>query len=116
MRQVDEFAIATPDQRTADILMDLLDDQLTIPIKRQGLLEMFNGVDVVQTKHYIKLDCHTYIEKFSAKYLATWMNKIPLSDNRPNPSQAMQTGSETSMLRSVQTTRKNLPPSRNPCK
>jgi hypothetical protein len=29
--------------------MDLLDDQLTMPIKRQGLLDMFNGVDVVQT-------------------------------------------------------------------
>jgi hypothetical protein len=85
MRQVDDFAIAAPDQHTADILMDLLDDQLTMPIKRQGLLDMFNGVDVVQTKHYIKLDCHTYIEKLSAKYLATWMNKIPLSDNRPTP-------------------------------
>jgi hypothetical protein len=56
-----------------------------MPIKRQGLLDMFNGVDVVQTKHYIKLDCHTYIDKLSAKYLATWMNKIPLSDNRPTP-------------------------------
>ena len=46
---------------------------------------MFNGVDVVQTKHYIKIDCHTYIDKLSAKYLATWMNKIPLSENRPTP-------------------------------
>ena len=33
MRQVDDFAIAAPDQLTADILMDLLDDQLTMPIK-----------------------------------------------------------------------------------
>jgi hypothetical protein len=85
MQKVDDFAIAAPDQHTADILMDLLDDQLTMPIKRQGLLDMFNGVDVVQTKHYIKLYCHTYIAKLSAKYLATWMNKIPLSDNRPTP-------------------------------
>ena len=78
MRQVDDFAIAAPDQCTANILTDLLDNQLTMPFKRQGLLDMFNGVDVVQTKHYIKLDCHTYIEKLSAKYLATWMNKISL--------------------------------------
>jgi hypothetical protein len=49
IEQVDDFAIAAPDQHTADILMDLLDDQLTMPIKRQGLLDMFNGVDVVQT-------------------------------------------------------------------
>jgi len=46
---------------------------------------MFNGVNVVQTRHYIKINCHTYIEKFCAKYLATWMNKVLLSDNRPTP-------------------------------
>ncbi len=46
---------------------------------------MFNGVDVVQTKHYIKIDCHTYINKFCTKYLDTWMNKVPLTDNRPTP-------------------------------
>jgi len=83
MRQVDDFAIAAPDQHTADILLDLLDDHLTMPIKRQGLLDMFNGVDVVQSKHNVKIDCHTYIDKFCAKYLATWMNKVPLSENRP---------------------------------
>jgi hypothetical protein len=85
MRQLDDFAIAAPDQHTADILMDLLDEQLTMPIKRQGLLDMFNDVDVVQTKHYIKIDCHAYIDKFSARYLATWMNKVPLSENWPTP-------------------------------
>jgi hypothetical protein len=48
-RQVDDFAIATPDKKTADILLDLLGNQLSIPLKRQGHLDMFNGVDVVQT-------------------------------------------------------------------
>jgi hypothetical protein len=48
-RQVEDFAIADPDEKTADILLDLLDDQLSIPLKRQGLLDMFNGVNVVQT-------------------------------------------------------------------
>jgi hypothetical protein len=62
MRQVDDFAIAAPDQRTSDILMDLVDDELTMPIKRQGLLDMYNGVDVTQTRHYIKIDCHTSSE------------------------------------------------------
>jgi hypothetical protein len=59
MRQVDNFAIGAPDQHTADILLDLLDEHLTMPIKRQGLLDMFNGFDVAQTKYYIKIDCHT---------------------------------------------------------
>ncbi len=85
MRQVDNFAISAPNQRTADILMDMLDEKLTMPIKQQGLLDMFNGVDVVQTKHYIKIDCHTYINKFCSKYLNTWLNKVPLTENCPTP-------------------------------
>jgi hypothetical protein len=45
-----DFAIAPPDQRTTDILMDMLEDILTMPIKRQGLLDMFSGINIVQTK------------------------------------------------------------------
>jgi hypothetical protein len=32
-RQVDDFAIAAPDERTATILLDLIDDELSIPMK-----------------------------------------------------------------------------------
>jgi hypothetical protein len=32
-RQVDDFAIAAPDERTANILLDKIDDELTIPMK-----------------------------------------------------------------------------------
>jgi hypothetical protein len=84
-RQVDNFAIAVPDEKTADILLDLIDDQLTIPLKQQGLLDMFNSVDIVQTRDNIKISCQTYIDKFCEKYLDTWLGKIPLSENRPTP-------------------------------
>jgi hypothetical protein len=84
-RQVDDFAIAAPDETTANILIDLIDDNLSIPLKRQGLLDLFNGINVTQTRAYIKIDCHTYIEKFSAKYVNTWLHKIPITENRPTP-------------------------------
>jgi hypothetical protein len=61
MRQVDNFAIAAPEARTADILMDLIDDKLKIPIKRQGYLDMYNGVDIQQTRYYIKISLKTYV-------------------------------------------------------
>ncbi len=48
MRQVDNFAIAAPDERTVNTLLDMLNKKLTMPIKRQGLLDMFNGTYVVQ--------------------------------------------------------------------
>ncbi len=84
-RQVDNFAIAAPGKQTADILLDMIEDKVKIPLKRQGLLNMFNGINVIQTRDYIKIDCHTYIEKFCSKYMDTWLNKVPTTKNRPTP-------------------------------
>jgi hypothetical protein len=85
MQQVDDFAIAAPDAHTADILMDMLDNKLQIPIKHQGHLDMYNGVDVHQTRDYIKLTCTTFIDKISKKYLAMWMKPMYASSSRPTP-------------------------------
>jgi hypothetical protein len=76
MRQVDDFAVASPDERTASILLDMIDDKLTIPMKRQGFLDMYNGVDVLQTKDYIRVLCTTYINKICDKYLNSWMRNL----------------------------------------
>jgi hypothetical protein len=70
MQQVDNFAIAAPDARTADILLGMLNDKLSIPLKQQGHLDMYNGVDVLQTCHYICLSCTSFINKIRAKYLS----------------------------------------------
>ena len=83
MRQVDDFAIATNDTSTANTLLDLIDDKLSIPLKWQGLLDMFNGIDIIQTKHHIKIDCHTYINKFCEKYIDTWLGNINITENKP---------------------------------
>jgi hypothetical protein len=82
-RQVDNFAVAVPDERTLDILLDLINDKLSIPLKQQRVLDLFNGIDVLQPKDYIKINCHTYINKFCKKYLNTLLRKIPLSENQP---------------------------------
>jgi hypothetical protein len=85
MQQVDDFAIAAPDAITTDILMDMLDDKLSIPIKCQGHLDMYNGVNVHQTRDYIRLTCTTFINKISEKYLATWMKHMYASSTHPTP-------------------------------
>jgi hypothetical protein len=85
MRQVDDFAIAAPDAHTADVLLDMLDDKLSIPIKRQGHLDMYNGVDILQTRHYIRLSCTSFIDKISEKYLSTWMKHMYALSTRPTP-------------------------------
>jgi len=84
-RQVDDFAIAAPDERTANILLDLIDDELSIPMKRQGYLDMYNGIDVIQTRDYIKISTTTFIDKICAKYLSSWMQNFTTTDDRPTP-------------------------------
>jgi hypothetical protein len=46
---------------------------------------MYNGVDVHQTRDYIKLTCTTFIDKISEKYLATWMKHMYASSSHPTP-------------------------------
>jgi hypothetical protein len=52
-QQIDDFAIAVPDEQTANILLDMIDDELSIPMKRQGFLDMYNCIDVLQTRDYL---------------------------------------------------------------
>ncbi len=82
---MNDFAIGAPDKKTSDILLDMIDEQLSMSLNQQGLLDMFNGINVLQTKDFINIDCHTYINKFCKKYLNTWLSKVPLTENHPTP-------------------------------
>ena len=53
--QVDDFAIACQEECIATIIFDAIDLELQIPIKRQGLITLFNGLDVLQSQWYIKI-------------------------------------------------------------
>eukprot|EP00804_Cyclotella_cryptica_P013246 CCRYP_007032-RA/>CCRYP_007032-RA protein AED:0.39 eAED:0.39 QI:0/0/0/0.5/1/1/2/0/451 len=84
-RQVDDFEFATSSITLATSFYDAIEDHLTMPIKRQGLVSLFNGVDVLQTRHYIKLSAETYIEKMGAKYLDMWHKEVQMMAERPLP-------------------------------
>ena len=58
--------------------MDMIDDRLKIPIKRQGYLDMYNGIDILQTRYYIEINLKTFIDKIFEPYLATWMKTASL--------------------------------------
>ncbi len=85
MRQVDNFAIAAPNSKTADILLDMIDNKLKIPVKRQGYLDMYNSINVQQTRHYIKISVRLFINKVFVKHLATWMKLAYPSPARSTP-------------------------------
>ncbi|KAL7512029.1 hypothetical protein ACHAXN_009117 [Cyclotella atomus] len=84
-RQVDDFAIATANEETAHYFFDLLDDELTMPRKRLGLITLFNGVDILQSRYFVKISCETYLDKVSKRHLENWMNKMKIMAHRPLP-------------------------------
>ena len=63
MKQVDDFCVSCEDRDTAKNVIAAINDKMTIDVKELGLISRFNGVDVTQTRHYIKLSNAVYIEK-----------------------------------------------------
>ncbi len=54
-------------------------------MKHQGYLGMYTGIDVMQTKNYIKISCKLFIEKICDKYLISWMHNFTSTDDCPTP-------------------------------
>jgi deoxyuridine 5'-triphosphate nucleotidohydrolase len=77
LRQVDDFAVSVQDVETAKQVIEDINSKMTINVKQLGQLERFNGMDVTQTKHYIKLSNKTYINKFLQRH--EWIH----TENRP---------------------------------
>lgn len=68
-RQVDDFSVGAKTKATADKLIALINDFATtknqgVGEKRDGGMWMkYNGMDIHQTRHFVKLSCETYIQR-----------------------------------------------------
>jgi len=60
-RQVDDFAIASKDPKTADLLISKINAQVTT--QNKGLGMRYNGIDLNQTRDYIKVSCESFIDR-----------------------------------------------------
>ena len=50
LSQVDVFALTTNDESAYTKIYNDLDAELPVPIKRQGLLTHYHGIDIIQTQ------------------------------------------------------------------
>jgi hypothetical protein len=84
LRQVDDFAIATNQEALYTSICNALDSHLRVPMKRQGLLTHYNGIDIIQTRDYITLHVGSYIRRIIESHGWTDMHRVTLpmsSDN-----------------------------------
>jgi len=63
LRQVDDFSIASMTQMLSDSIIEEIGDNMIVPLNRLGLIKKFNGVDILQTRDYVKVSCETYITR-----------------------------------------------------
>ena len=49
-----------------------------------GLIDMFNGMDIQQTRDYVKMSCKTYLERIMSKHMQNGLNMKEMP-NRPTP-------------------------------
>lgn len=100
-RQVDNFALATPDPEIARYIYDRIGRKLQLPgepappFVDEGLIESFNGVDLHQTRDYIKLSCSSYIRRLLAAHNwstpRTTESKVGSRPFEPLPASDVQT-------------------------
>ncbi len=85
MQQLNDFAISAPSKCIANHALDLIDNLLFIPMKLKGLLTLYNGLDILQTKDYIKVSCEMYINRMSRAHIEQGWMKNHFIPNRPTP-------------------------------
>ena len=87
LRQVGDFAVACKCTDTANRLVDKISEKLSAPMKKLGIIDRYNGVDVTQTTGYFKIHSKTYLNKIlenkecendNAKH---HINPIPMREN-----------------------------------
>ena len=63
LRQVDDFAVSCKSEKLATQVIEDINSQMKINVKKLGSISRFNGIDVSQSRYYIKIFNKTYIEK-----------------------------------------------------
>ena len=63
MRQVDDFTVSALSQTLVEDIISSIDDKMTLKFKSLGVITRFNGVNITQTRNFIKVHNKTYIDK-----------------------------------------------------
>jgi hypothetical protein len=73
LRQVDDFIIAAKSMTTCTAIRKEIQGFMANPLNELGIIKRFNGVDIIQTRHYVKVHCETYITRIVEHH--EWTNE-----------------------------------------
>jgi hypothetical protein len=81
LRQVDDFMISAKTREIAEEVRSQIQSKMTNELNDLGIIKRFNGMDVLQTRQYVKISCQTYIDKIISHH--DWANER--HSNKPIP-------------------------------
>ena len=96
MKQVDDFCVSCQDRDTAKQVIAAINSKMTIDVKELGLISRFNGMDIQQTRHYIKLSNALYLDKIMKNH--PW-----LQDEKPTAAFPIPMRSDSAYLHTIET-------------
>lgn len=82
---MDDFAVAAKTQTIAKDLIDQINQKLQIDVKHLGIIDRYNGVDVDQTREYIKISCKKYLYNMLKSH--DWLATTPQPHPVPLPAE-----------------------------
>ena len=68
LRQVDDFSVSAATQAACQVTIARIGEHLQVPLNGLGIIRKFNGVNILQSKWYIKISCEDYILKILMKH------------------------------------------------
>ena len=77
LRKVDDFAISCKTEATSSLLLDAIDNALSTPMTRQGVIKYFNGMTISQSRTHITITVDKYLDKFQERHRGQDMSKKP---------------------------------------
>ena len=83
LRQVDDFLVAVGNEQICNKVIDEVSKYLKAPLKNLGIVNRFNGVEVDQTKYYVKIHNIHYIEKILTRH--SWLHYVYKLSKAPVP-------------------------------
>jgi hypothetical protein len=84
LRQVDDFSIASQNPTHCEQVRKDIESRMKNPLNDLGVIKRFNGIDILQTRDFVKISCETYIDKIVSHH--GWQNEV--ASNQPIPMRA----------------------------
>jgi hypothetical protein len=81
LRQVDDFAISGSNTDKCNKVRQTIQNQIANELHNLGIIKRFNGLDIHQTRDYLKISCELCVDKINTHH--RWRNKK--AADRPIP-------------------------------